>query len=71
MKQRKLSYRTPPCHRRPVTAHQCSAALQAFQTSTEWCLGFARGLPGGGGAGGGFTYKRTGAVGWGGGEGFA
>ena len=28
MKQRILSYQTPRCHRRPVTAHECSAALQ-------------------------------------------
>ena len=41
MKHRILRYRTPPCHRRPVTAHQCSAALQHFQTSTECCLEFA------------------------------
>ena len=31
MKHRILSYRTPPCHRRPVTADQCSAALQLIQ----------------------------------------
>ena len=46
MKQRILSYRTPPCHRRPVTAHQCFAALRHFQTSTECCLEFARRLSG-------------------------
>ena len=44
MKQLILSYRTPLCHRRPVTAHHCSAALQHFQTSTKCCLEFARRL---------------------------
>ena len=41
MKQRILSYRTPLCHRRPVTAHECSAASQQFQTNTECGLEFA------------------------------
>ena len=40
MKLRILSYRMPPCRRRPVTARNCSAALQHFQTSTECCLEF-------------------------------
>ena len=43
VKQRILSYRTPPCHRRPVMAHECCAALQHFQTSAEW----GRGIGGG------------------------
>ena len=28
LKQRILGYRTPPYHRRPVTAHECLAAPQ-------------------------------------------
>ena len=44
LKQRILSYQTPPCHRRPVTAQQCSAAPQHFQSSMECCLEFAHGL---------------------------
>ena len=42
MKQRIVSYRMPLCQRRPVTAQQCFAALQHFQTSTECCLEFIR-----------------------------
>ena len=44
MKQRILSYRTLPCHRRPLIARNCSASLQHFQTGTECCLEFARRL---------------------------
>ena len=44
MEHRILSYRTPPCHGRPVIAHHGPAALQHFQTSTECCLEFAHGL---------------------------
>ena len=41
MKQRILSYRTPPCHKRPVIARNYySAAPQHIQTSTECCLEF-------------------------------
>ena len=50
MKQRTLSYRTPPCHRRPVTAHQCSAALRHLQTSR-------RGRGGGGTSVGAFSHS--------------
>ena len=48
MKHRILGYQTPPCHRRRVTAHECSDTLQHRSCS------YAGGRGGGGeGAAGG------------------
>ena len=49
MRQRILSYGMPPCHRRPVIAHECSAALlsREFGGVAAFC---SLGWTGGGGA---------------------